>query len=298
LDDNDNQSQTEVSESLDIIILTFNEERNIEACLQSAAQLRANIFVVDSGSTDQTTAICQKYTSNIFEHPFENYSVQRNWALNNLPLTGTWILNLDADHRVTPELAAQLNDIFGKQVNEEINGFLISRRTMFMDKWIKHGGHYPTYHANVFRRGFGMCEEKLYDQHFKVTGKTQVLKNDIVDVITDSLTSFINRHNHWATLEAQYQMEQQNAPAIDDNGQLVHPRLFGNPMERRRYLKKRYEAFPLFVRPVIYFIIRYFFKLGFLDGTTGLVFHFLQGFWFRFLIDAKIYEARKEDKKR
>ena len=166
-----------------------------------------------------------------------------------------------------------------------------------MGKWIKHGGHYPTYHANLFRRGFGHCEEKLYDQHFKVTGKTQVLKTDIIDVITDSLTSFIARHNHWATLEAQYLVEQQNVPVIDDNGKLVHPRLFGNPMERRRYMKKRYESFPLFVRPVIYFTIRYFIKLGFLDGKTGLVFHFLQGFWFRFLIDAKIYELRKESKK-
>lgn len=286
-----------MSERLDIIILTFNEEKNIGDCLQSAAALKANIYIVDSGSTDTTLAICQRYTQNIFSHPFENYAAQRNWALDNLPLTGTWVLNLDADHRVTPELAAQLNNIFSKSVDSEVNGFLISRRTMFMGKWIKHGGHYPTYHANLFKRGFGHCEEKFYDQHFKVTGKTQVLKTDIIDVITDSLTSFIARHNHWATLEAQYLVEQQNTPVIDDNGTLVRPQLFGNPMERRRYMKKRYEAFPLFVRPVIYFTIRYFIKLGFLDGKTGLIFHFLQGFWFRFLIDAKIYELRKESKK-
>ncbi|SDI23073.1 glycosyltransferase family 2 protein [Mucilaginibacter sp. P25] len=286
-----------MSESLDIIILTFNEEKNIGDCLQSAAALKANIYIVDSGSTDTTLAICQRYTQNVFSHPFENYAAQRNWALNNLPLTGTWVLNLDADHRVTPELAAQLNDIFSKPIDAETNGFLISRRTLFMGKWIKHGGHYPTYHANLFRRGFGHCEEKLYDQHFKVTGKTQVLKTDIIDVITDSLTSFIARHNHWATLEAQYLVEQQNTKVVDDNGKLVHPRLFGNPMERRRYMKNRYESFPLFVRPVIYFTIRYFIKLGFLDGKTGLVFHFLQGFWFRFLIDAKIYELQKESKK-
>lgn len=286
-----------MSESLDIIILTFNEEKNIGDCLQSAAALKANVYIVDSGSTDTTLTICQRYTQNIFSHPFENYAAQRNWALDNLPLTSTWVLNLDADHRVTPELAAQLNNIFNNPVDSVTNGFLISRRTLFMGKWIKHGGHYPTYHANLFRRGFGHCEEKLYDQHFKVTGKTQVLKTDIIDVITDSLTSFIARHNHWATLEAQYLVRQQNAPVIDDNGKLVHPQLFGNPMERRRYMKKRYESFPLFIRPVIYFTIRYFIKLGFLDGKTGLVFHFLQGFWFRFLIDAKIYELRKESKK-
>jgi glycosyltransferase involved in cell wall biosynthesis len=285
-----------VSESLDIIILTFNEEKNIADCLQSVASMEANIYIVDSGSTDNTLAICRRYTQNIFSHPFENYAAQRNWALDNLPLTGIWILNLDADHRVTPELAVQLNDIFSRPVDTETSGFLISRRTMFMGKWIKHGGHYPTYHANLFRRGFGRCEEKLYDQHFKVTGKTPVLKTDIIDVITDSLTNFIARHNHWATLEAQYLSEQQTH-VVEDKGKLVRPRLFGNPMERRRYMKKRYEAFPLFVRPVIYFTIRYFIKLGFLDGRSGLIFHFLQSFWFRFLIDAKIYELRKESKK-
>ncbi len=280
-----------MTDGFSVIILTFNEERNIEACLESLLPLNAEIFIVDSGSTDKTLEICRKYTTHIYDHPFINYGAQRNWALNNLPLTANWVLNLDADHRVTPELADELLKIFSQPINPEINGFLVSRRTMFMGKWIKHGGHYPTYHAILFRKGFGQCEDKLYDQHFKVTGKTQLLKHDMIDIITDSLNTFISRHNQWATLEAKYHFDELNAD--EANERVVKAKFFGNPIERRRYIKKRYESFPLFVRPVIYYLIRYFIRRGFLDGTEGLIFHFLQGFWFRFLIDAKIYELNK-----
>ncbi len=283
-----------MTDSFSVIILTFNEERNIEACLESLLPLNAQIFIVDSGSTDKTLEICGKYTTHIYDHPFTNYGVQRNWALNNLPITTNWVLNLDADHRVTPELADELITTFKNPVESELNGFLVSRRTMFMGKWIKHGGHYPTYHAILFRKDFGQCEDKLYDQHFKVTGKTRLLKHDMIDIITDSLNTFISRHNHWATLEAKYHFDELNADEANEG--VVKAKFFGNPIERRRFIKKRYESFPLFVRPVIYYLIRYFIRLGFLDGTEGLIFHFLQGFWFRFLVDAKIYELNKANK--
>jgi len=281
-----------VTDRFSVVVLTYNEEKNIEACLKSLMPLNVEIFILDSGSTDKTLEICKLYTSNIYFHPFDNYGAQRNWALNNLPLPTSWVLNLDADHRVTSELANELTSLFNKPINPEINGFLVSRKTMFMHKWIKHGGHYPTYHAILFRKGFGQCEDKLYDQHFKITGKTQILKTDIIDIITESIDTFITRHNHWATLEAQYQFNKNNTT----NSETVKPNLFGSPIERRRFIKKQYESFPLFVRPFIYFTIRYFFRLGFLDGREGLIFHFLQCFWFRFLIDAKIYELKKNNK--
>jgi exosortase/archaeosortase family protein len=296
LDVDDHQSKSGVTDSFSVIILTYNEEKNIRACLESLVPLPVEIFIVDSGSNDKTLEICRNYTSNIFEHPFENYGAQRNWSLNNLPVTSNWVLNMDADHRATPELSAELISTFSQTISPEINGFLVSRRTMFMGKWIKHGGHYPTYHAILFRKGFGQCEDKLYDQHFKVEGKTQLMKCDMIDIITDSLTTFIARHNHWATLEAQYHFEEMNVDEGNDG--VVKAKFFGNPIERRRYIKKRYESFPLFVRPVIYYLIRYFIRLGFLDGSEGLIFHFLQGFWFRFLIDAKIYELNKANKVR
>lgn len=274
---------------LSIIILTFNEEKNIKECLESIKSLEADIYIVDSGSTDRTIEIAKQYTSQIYTHPFDNYAAQRNWSFENLPISTEWILNMDADHRLTPELVMELEDKLSNPMDDDIKGLVASRKTIFMGKWIRYGGHYPTYHAIIFRKGYGSCEDRLYDQHFKVDGQVEKLKGDIVDSITESLTTFITRHNKWSDLEA---LEQYNGSLKNNNG-LIEGSLTGNPIQKRRYLKNLYDAFPLFVRPVIYFIVRYFFRLGFLDGTRGLIFHFLQCFWFRFLIDAKIYEKRK-----
>lgn len=281
-----------MKDNLSIIILTYNEEKNIEACLQSIVGLKCPVFLVDSGSTDATLEIASNYDIQVYHHPFENYGAQRNWALENLPIETPWILNMDADHRITTELSVELENIFSRPVPETIRGFLISRRTLFMGKWIKHGGHYPTYHAILFRKGYGKCEDKLYDQHFVVDGHCKTLKSDMIDTLTDSLQSFTARHNRWSTLEAE---DQFYGYAKQRKAELVQANAGGNALQRRRYAKSVYEKFPLFVRPFIYFFIRYFIKLGFLDGKRGLIFHFLQGFWFRFLVDAKIYELRKRE---
>jgi glycosyltransferase involved in cell wall biosynthesis len=278
--------------SLSIILLTHNEEKNIEACLLSVIGLDCPIFIVDSGSTDNTLKIAEKYNVQVYHHPFENYGKQRNWAFQNLPIETDWILNMDADHRMTIELSLDIQRRFSELIPKEINGFLISRRTIFLGKWIKYGGHYPVYHAILFRKGFGHCEDKLYDQHFVVNGVCETIKTDMIDTLTDSLTSFTERHNRWSTLEAEDQFYKYAAAKES----LVEGKLLGNAQQRRRYAKSVYEKFPLFVRPFIYFFIRYFIKFGFLDGKTGLVFHFLQGFWFRFLVDSKIYEMRKKAK--
>ncbi|WP_423149070.1 glycosyltransferase family 2 protein [Rubrolithibacter danxiaensis] len=276
-------------ENLSIIILTFNEESNIRDCLQSLNGLNVPVLIVDSGSTDRTLTIAQEYTSAIFTHPFENYGAQRNWAINNLPIQTEWMLQMDADHRLSEELKNEIATLFTKGIPEDINGFLISRRTIFMGKWMKYGGHYPTYHATLFKKGYGHCEEKLYDQHFVVEGKTVKLEGDMIDVLTDSLSSFTSRHNRWSTLEAEDQFYRYS----QNKKGLIKGKIGGDAIEQRRFIKSVYERFPLFVRPFIYFFIRYFLKLGFLDGMRGLIFHFLQGFWFRFLIDAKIYELKK-----
>ena len=271
-----------------VIILTYNEENNIRACLESIGDFTDSIFIVDSGSTDATVAIAKEFGIDVIYNKFDNYGQQRNWALSQLSIPNDWIINMDADHRLTTALKTELINHFTKGISNEINGFLVSRKTIFMGKWIRYGGHYPTYHANIFRRGKGRCEEKLYDQHFLVEGATIKLKGDIVDLITESLTTFTERHNKWATLES----IQQTSADIDENKN-IKGSITGNAIQLRRYIKNIYEKFPLFVRPFIYFIIRYFFRLGFLDGTRGLIFHFLQCFWFRFLIDAKIYERKQ-----
>jgi len=276
--------------SLSIIILTFNEEKNITACLDSIGDYFETIFVVDSGSTDRTLEILKGYPVQVIHHPFENYSKQRNWAFENLTIQTDWILNMDADHRLTPEIIDELRFIFNQPIDPNLNGMLASRKTLFMGKWIRYGGHYPTYHAVIFRKGKGICEDKLYDQHFKITGDVIKLKGDIIDLITESLSTFTLRHDKWSNLEAfeQFHHGAKNADTII--GSLSNK----NPIAQRRFLKNIYESFPLFVRPFLYFFIRYFLRLGFLDGKRGLIFHFLQCFWFRFLIDAKIYELKKQ----
>jgi hypothetical protein len=161
---------------------------------------------------------------------------------------------------------------------------------MFLGRWIRHGGHYPSYHLRLFRAALGSCESKVYDQHFLVNGRVRVVQGtDIIDVVARSLTEFVTSHNRWSSLEAG-EMFDGTLPE-----HVVHPALTGNPIERRRWLKvKVFRKAPLFARSFAYFLYRYLFRLGFLDGREGLIFHVLQGFWFRFLIDAKYHEIRHE----
>ena len=278
---------------LTALVLTFNEERNIKACLDSLVGWVDEILILDSYSTDATLSLISQYPEvKVFQHEFINYSKQRNWAFENLAIKNPFIMNLDADHRVTPELKAELIGHFQRGIPDIINGFMASRQTMFLGKWVKYGGHYPIYHGIIFRKGFGYCEHKEYDQHFVIEGQATVLKGNVIDIITESLTTFTTRHNKWATLEAQDAM----SLLKEGNANTLKPAKGGNPMEHRRYQRLKYYSYPKFLRVFLYFLYRYVFKMGFRDGKEGLIFHFLQGFWFRFLVDAKIYEIEKEAK--
>lgn len=274
--------------SLSIIILTKNEEANLPDCLASIATLDAEVHVVDSGSTDRTMEIARTAGCKVSEHPFENYAAQRNWALRELPIATEWILNLDADERLTPSLAREVQQLMADPP-AHIDGFMLRKRTYFMGRWIRHGGHYPSFHLRFFRRGRGRCEDRLYDQHFVVdSGRVATLRNDYIDILTDSLSRWTERHNRWAELEAREILSTTTGPGR------LKGKLRGTPIEKKRWLREDfYQKFPLFARPLLYFIYRYFLRLGFLDGTEGLIFHFLQGFWFRFLVDAMVFEDRK-----
>jgi glycosyltransferase involved in cell wall biosynthesis len=270
-----------------VVVLAYNEELNLPDCLESLRGLPCDVFVVDSGSTDGTREIAQAAGARVVEHPFENYSAQRNWAQENLPLSCDWVMHLDADERLTPELVAEIAKVL-RNPQRGIDGFLFRKRTVFMGRWIRHGGHYPSYHLRLFRRDRGRCEHRLYDQHFVVNGKTATLNNDYIDVLTADLNQWTARHLRWAELEAQEAMSAQL-----DVGR-VQARAFGDPIQRRRWLRESfYGRWPLFLRPFLYWSYRYFLRLGFLDGREGLVFHFLQGCWFRLMIDVKLYELRK-----
>jgi glycosyltransferase involved in cell wall biosynthesis len=271
------------------VVLTHNEERNLPDCLASLAGWVREIFVVDSGSTDGTLAIARKAGATVLQHSFEHYGAQRNWAIDNLPITAPWTLHIDADERITPELCESITAALARQPSSsgQTDGFLISRRTMFMGRWIRHGGHYPAWHLRLIRTGAGRCEDRLYDQHFYVSGAVQKLQGDLIDTLTPDLATFTARHLRWAALEAAEHEEAPNAI-----GRIRGRLATDNAIERRRWLRDWYARLPLFVRPTAYFLYRYVVRLGFLDGRAGLVFHVLQGFWFRFLVDALILERR------
>jgi glycosyltransferase involved in cell wall biosynthesis len=272
------------------IVLTYNEENTIGKCLKSVHGWVDEILVVDSYSTDSTLEIARNYTDKIYQHPFGNYARQRNWAQENLPIRNEWTFHLDADEVATAELIGELKDIFTKPING-VDGFLVSRGTVFMGRRIKHGGLEPVYHLRVFRRSSGRCEERLYDQHFYVTGKVTRLRGEIINTVTSDLDTWIARHNRWAHLETQ---EVTGGEGSAGCHRAIKGRRKGNPIERKRWLREQYYRLPLFIRPSLYFLYRYFFRLGFLDGKEGLVYHVLQAFWYRFLVDAKIYEYRRK----
>ena len=267
------------------IVLTYNEEKNLPDCLASLSGWVLQLFVVDSGSTDGTVAIAREFGAEVFTHPFEHYGAQRNWALDNLPLAAPWVLNVDADERVTPELRQSIEEVL-ERADPDVDGSLMSRRTMFLGRWIRHGGHYPAWHLRLFRAGTGHCEDRLYDQHFFCEGPVRQLEGDLIDTLTPNIAVFSQRHIRWAMLEAEEQDD--HAASVGR----IAGRRGGNAIERRRWLRDSYARLPLFVRPLMYFLYRYVARLGFLDGRPGLIFHFLQGFWYRFLVDAFVFERR------
>ena len=280
--------------ALTFIVLTKNEEKNLSACLESVHGWVRDIFVVDSGSTDSTLAIAERYEATVVNHAFESHAKQWNWALHNLPISTDWVLGLDADQRVTPELHKEIVGFIdsGRGRDETIAGCFIKRRQIFRGKWIKHGGYYPKYLLKMFRLSKVWVDENdLVDHHFRVNGKTLNLENDINEDNQNEadISVWIEKHNRYAALQA---MEENSHPLDRRVGQ-VKASLAGNPDEKVAWMKRLWGRLPLFVRPFIYFFHRYFIRLGFLDGKEGFIFHFLQGFWYRLLVDIKLDELRK-----
>jgi glycosyltransferase involved in cell wall biosynthesis len=270
-----------------VVILAYNSVDTLGTTLAQAQQISDDLHVVDSFSTDETVELSQQHGAQVVQHAFESYGAQRNWAIDHLPLRYPWQLHLDADERLTPELVASIQAL---PENSAESGFLISRLVQFLGRQMRHGGMSPTWHLRLFRNGAGRCEERKYDQHFYLTqGSAGQLQGYMIDEIHMSLSEWTARHNRWSDAEVMEQTQ-----AID--GVRIQPRFWGNAVERKRFLRGLYNGAPLFLRPYALFFYRYFLRLGFLDGWEGFIFWTLQTFWFRFLIDAKLFEQRKKQK--
>lgn len=267
-----------------VILLSFNSEDTLGATLARARMVSDEIFVVDSGSRDGTLDIARQAGAAVVEHEFEHYGAQRNWAIDNLPVTRPWQLHLDADEVMDDELVAAIRALPDDPPH---SGYFLPRYVRFLGRVLRHGGMSPTWHLRLFRNGAGRCEERKYDQHFLLlNGTSGQLAGAIIDDNRMSLSEWTARHNRWADNEVAEQHS-------DASAGRVQPDARGNPVERKRYLRERYNRLPLFFRPFALFFYRYFIRLGFLDGTQGLIFWVLQTFWFRFLVDAKIWEQHR-----
>jgi glycosyltransferase involved in cell wall biosynthesis len=288
---------TEPRAPVTLVVLTFNEERNLPACLDSVAGWAADLVVVDSGSTDRTVAMAREYGARVVEHPFETHTRQWQWALANVPLTTDWVLALDADQRLTPELRTEIAERLRQP--GETAGFFLNRRQIFRGRWIRHGGYYPKYLLKLFRRAsVSLDATELVDHHFQVAGPTQNLGFDMIEDNQNeaSIAVWTAKHNRYAALQARQDVlrESLTGDAVGESRTTAAAPAHrdGSPDARTRRLKRVWHRLPLFVRPCLYVFYRYVLRLGFLDGKEGFVFHVLQGFWYRLLVDINTDELR------
>lgn len=270
------------------IILTFNEELHIERCICSLQSVSEEIYVIDSFSTDRTVEIAKKLGAKVLQNPWKNHATQFNWGLENCKIQSDWILRMDADEYLSEELK---NEIITElpAFPKEVTGLIMNYRHYFLGRWIKHGTRYPIPLLRIWRNGKGNIENKLMDERVVLyEGTTHKLKSDFIHDDLNDISFFINKHNGYASREA-IDMLMKEFSLRDLNEEQNK-----NKQHFNLYLKNKfYSNSFLFVRSFVYFIYRYFFRFGFLDGIQGLIYHFLQGFWYRFLVDAKIYELKK-----
>lgn len=270
---------------LTCIVLTFNEAQNLSACLDSLRRLRCDLVVVDSGSEDDTIGIATALGARIFTHPFETHAKQWLWAFQNVGITTDWVLALDADQQVSEALAESIERFL--EAPGRFEGAYVSRKQIFRGRWIRFGGYYPKLMLKMFHKDAVAVDlTDLVDHHFIVRGLTRILNGDLIEanLKEDSISVWIAKHNNYARLQAQQEFEARP--------RAIPARLFGSADEKSAWLKRLWAEIPIYVRPCAYFVYRYVLRFGFLDGKQGFLFHFLQGFWYRLLVDINIDEMR------
>ncbi|WP_417800498.1 glycosyltransferase family 2 protein [Tenacibaculum sp.] len=276
-----------IKQDLTTIILTYNESKHIERCINSVKDISSRVVVVDSYSDDDTVDIAKSKGADVFQNKFINQAKQFQWALNECDINTEWTIKLDADEYLLESLREELV-IKLSRVKPNVSLLYLKLRLYFMGKWVKRG-YYPLVLPRVFRTKHGYMEDSWMDEHIRVRkGESIILENDFVDENLNTLTFWTQKHNNYATREVLIRLNNKYK--------------FSDEILKPKYsrLKEVYLKFPRFIRPFFLFSYRYFFSLGFLDGREGLIWHFLQSFWYQFLIDAKEYQieyiAIKENK--
>jgi glycosyltransferase involved in cell wall biosynthesis len=259
-------------------------------CLQSLAGL-GEVYVIDSQSTDDTVAIAQSHGAKVVQfHYAGGWPKKRQWAMDTLPLENDWILLLDADEVLTPELTDEIRRAL---LNPEVNGYFIRLQMYFLGRILRHCGA-SFWKLSLFRKGRGRFECRLKDQdpsmadieiheHVLVDGPTAHLRNALIHHNVDSLSRYILKHNEYSNWEARVLLQPER------DSEQVSADLIGTQAQRRRWLKRNLYRLP--GSPALLFLYRYIFRLGFLDGVPGLIYCSFQAVQM-FHSKAKIYELR------
>jgi glycosyltransferase involved in cell wall biosynthesis len=276
-----------VSAPVSVLIPTLNEELNLPDCLAGVAWAD-EVFVVDSFSHDRTVEIARARGAEVVQHAFEGYSRQKNWALDTLPFRNEWVLIVDADERVTPELRCEIERVVGPGGDANSDGYYLNRRFIFLGTWVRHAGWYPSWNLRLFRHRLGRYDNREVHEHLVLNGRAGYLKADLLHADQRGLEAFVARHNRYSTLEATARWKaESNAP---DRARLPVS-LLASPVQRKRFLRERvWPSLP--AKPVVLFIYMYLLRRGFLDGRAGLalcVFHAFQ----EFMVGLKLAELRR-----
>ena len=285
---------------LTVIMLTKNEEKNLRKCIESFRGAAKRFVIVDSFSTDGTEELCRNLNKELreanikldfYRNKWIDYATQLNWGITHTDISTEWTMRMDADEELLEELAEEINKKLDN-LKPPVNGVVIRRRLIFMGKWIKHGGRYPEKLLRIFRTGKALCEQKLMDEHMVLAeGSTVAFKNDLIDNNQKDLEWWTAKHNWYSNREV---LDHQKTLDVQNDSLLESGKGSGAQAVIKRKMKNGgYYRLPKFIRAHMYFLYRYYIRLGFLDGYEGKIFHFLQAYWYRFLVDAKMYQCEK-----
>lgn len=269
------------------IILTKNEEINIVDCIKSIITTVKRIVVIDSYSTDKTVELAKSCGAEVIQHEFTTHAKQYKFGVAAANITTKWILRIDADERLTPDSANELENICEKNLETDINGIVVRFKKNFLGKDLYHGGVYPWKKLICYKVGKGDIENRSMDEHIVIfEGKTIELKHDSLHYDFKSLEAWTNKHNWYSSREAADYYNAQNKDISSEKNSL-----------KTKIKINFYYRLPIGIRAHLYYIYRYYIKLGFLDGKEGQIYAFLQAYWYRYLVDAKIFECNKMNTK-
>lgn len=279
-------------QSISTIILTYNEERHIERCISNAFRFSSQVYLVDSYSSDKTVEIAERLGAKVYQNKWENnYAKQLNWGLENLPIETEWVFRLDADEYLTDALIDEIHNRL-PLIDNEISGIVFERKMYFLDTLLTKGMLQMNM-LRLFKYQHGFCEERWMDEHIVLTrGKSVQFRGFFVDHNLNPLGWWIQKHNGYSIREAIDLLNLEYNFLSPKSAEDQQYEMSADALSKREK-KKKYANMPLFWRSFVYFLYRYIFKLGFTQGKEGFLWHFFQGWWYRTLVDAKVYEVKK-----